>query len=103
MLPTVRISRQQYSFSCVVLPIEQKGAVLIMLLTILVLGTLTTLVISLAGGSNVAEQDMKTAKALAHAKEALIAHAVPVRLWIVVGLLLQVVVMLLALRASRSD
>ena len=80
MLPTVRISRQQYSFSCVVLPIEQKGAVLIMLLTILVLGTLTTLVISLAGGSNVAEQDMKTAKALAHAKEALIAHAVSVLL-----------------------
>jgi len=80
MLPTVRISRQQYSFSYVVLPIEQKGAVLIMLLTILVLGTLTTLVISLAGGSNVAEQDMKTARALAHAKEALIAHAVSVLL-----------------------
>ena len=80
MLPTVHKSRQQYSFSYVVLPIEQKGAVLIMLLTILVLGTLTTLVISLAGGSNVAEQDMKTAKALAHAKEALIAHAVSVLL-----------------------
>ncbi len=80
MLPTVHKSRQQYSFSYVVLPIEQKGAVLIMLLTILVLGTLTTLVISLAGGSNVAEQDMKTARALAHAKEALIAHAVSVLL-----------------------
>ena len=81
MLPTVRISRQQYPFNCAVLPIGQKGAVLMVLLTILVLGTMSTLVISLTGSSNrVAEQDMKTAKALAHAKEALIAHAVSVLL-----------------------
>jgi len=83
MLPTVRISRQQHPFSCAVLPIKQKGAVLMILLTILVLGTLTTLVISLTGSSSVAEQNMKTAKALAHAKEALIAHAVSVLLPIV--------------------
>lgn len=80
MLPTVRISRQQHSSSYAVLPIQQKGVALMLLLTILVLGTLTTLVISITGGSNAAEQDMKTAKALAHAKEALISHAVSVLL-----------------------
>jgi hypothetical protein len=80
MLTTVRISRQQHSSSCAVVPIQQKGAALMLLLTIIVLGTLTTLVISLTGGGNVAEQDMKTAKALAHAKEALKAHAISVLL-----------------------
>ena len=49
-----------------------------MLLTVLVLGSLTTLVISLNVSSGVKEQEMKTAKALAQAKEALIAHAVSV-------------------------
>lgn len=78
MLPTAPITRQKYPSSCVSLFIRQKGTVLMMLLTVLVLGTLTALVISLKVSSSVIEQDMKTAKALAHAKEALIAHAVSV-------------------------
>jgi hypothetical protein len=77
MLLTVRISRQPHSYYCAALPLRQKGAALMMLLTVIVLSTLTAVVFSLTG-NNVAEQDMKTAKALAHAKEALIAHAVSV-------------------------
>lgn len=84
MLLTVRISRQPHSFYSAALPLRQKGAALMMLLTVIVLGTLTAVVFSLTG-SNTAEQDMKTAKALAHAKEALIAHAVSVVLPAVPG------------------
>lgn len=84
MLLTVRMSRQPHSFYSAALPLRQKGAALMMLLTVIVLGTLTAVVFSLTG-SNVAEQDMKTAKALAHAKEALIAHAVSVVLPTVPG------------------
>jgi hypothetical protein len=76
MLSTVFISRQQYRFSCSSLSFRQKGAALMMLLTVLVLGSLATLVTSLNVSSGRTEQEMKTAKALAQAKKALIAHAV---------------------------
>lgn len=57
---------------------SQKGAALMMLITVLVLGTLTTLVVTLNVNSEIAEREIKTARALAKAKEALIAYAVSV-------------------------
>ena len=78
MLPIIFISRQQYGFNSSSLFFRQKGAALMMLLTVLVLGSLTTLVISLNVNSGRTDQEIKTAKALAQAKEALIAHAVSV-------------------------
>ena len=83
MLSTVFMSQQQYRFSCLPLAFRQKGAALMMLLTVIVLGSLTTLVISLNVSSGRTEQEIKTSKALAQAKEALIAHAVSVILPVV--------------------
>ena len=54
-----------------------------MLLTVIVLGSLAALVVSLNVSSGRTEQEIKTAKALAYAKEALIAHAVSVILPVV--------------------
>ena len=62
MLSTVFIFRQQYRSSCSSLSLRQKGAVLMMLLTVLVLGSLAALVTSLNVNSGKIEQEMKTAK-----------------------------------------